>query len=201
MFKIKDREFKIYEAKISATILDPYWYEKYGTEFDQEYFWSVSVSAEDRVFDDYSWEPCASIESILLPIRNWHDIENTVHEWKEPEGSFTVFGHEDIYEARLEIGQRIGNKFRLNWKGLCDIHWNEEFSERVPFEIECEAVFTGLGANGSEKDTDESVLNRVRKHLDTDNLKQHPIDHKAYKYQSGVGIASSSFAPVTENNG
>lgn len=201
MFRIKERNFDIYEAKISITIQDPYWFEKYGSQFDHEFFWSVSVSAKEQEFDDYCWEPNASSEALLLPIKNWHELENTVHEWQEPEGNFYVFGHENIYESRLVIGQRTGNTFKLSWKGLCDVHWDEEFSDRVPFEIECEAEFTGLVANASDKDTDASVLDRVRKYLDTHNLEQHPIEHKTYKYQSGVGMACSRFSPIVENNG
>jgi len=201
LFKIKDRKFDIYEAKISVTIQDPYWFKKYGSEFDHKYFWSISVSTEEQEFDDYCWEPSASHDEILLPIRNWYELENTTLEWQEPKGNFYVFGHENIYESQLIIGQRKENRFKLNWKGLCDIHWNEEYSERVPFEIECEAEFTGLGANASEKDTDASVLNRVHQYLDTENLKQYSIDHKTHKYQSGVGIASSRFSPIVENNG
>ena len=201
MFKIKDRKFDVYEAKISMTIQDPYWFEQYGSEFDHEFFWSVSVTANEKEFDDFCWEPGASFDDLILPIRNWHDLENTIHEWKEPKGNFYVFEHENIYESRLVIGQRKGSKFKLNWKGLCDIHWDEEYSERVPFEIECEAEFTGLAANASEKDTDASVLDRVHRYIETENLKQCPIDYKTYKYQSGIGIAGSSFLPLIENRG
>jgi len=200
VFKIKEREFEIHEARISATILDPYWYEMYGTEYDHKYFWSINVSANNQVFGSYSWAPDASHEDLLLSIRNWHDLENTVYEWKKPEGCFTVFGNENITEACIIIGKRKGNKFELSWKGLCDIHWNEEYSENVPFEIECEATFCGAGVNASEKDTDETVLERVSQFFDIHNLKQLPLEQKSYKYQSGVGIASSVFLPKIENN-
>jgi len=44
-----------------------------------------------------------------------------------------VFGHHDIRHCKLAFGRYDGNRVEVQWEGICDVFWDDEFSENVPF--------------------------------------------------------------------
>ncbi|MCM3337489.1 hypothetical protein M3650_02205 [Paenibacillus sp. MER TA 81-3] len=202
--KIKDRQFPIKEAAITATLLDPYWIDTYGPEYPRHLLWSLNIDTVPREYDEEQWEPRLHHENLNFALRSWKGLEGKRHCWSEPldaegepEGGIYVFGHEDITEGNLHIGTRRGNHFQVDWKGVCHIYWDDEYGSDVPFELNCTAVFTGIQINCSEKDDERIVAERLSKWIDTGDLQQLPIQYSSHQYESGVGMASAKFIPCT----
>ena len=74
--------------------------------------------------------------------------------------AFYVFEHANISKASLRFVERVGVKFRFDWEGLCDIHWDDEYGKDVPFAASGWAEYTGIIAYGSEFDTHELLRAR-----------------------------------------
>lgn len=200
---LKDKTFAVKRARLSATILDPYWLRTYCPTGDPRLFWSLVVEAEEGAGDEM-WEPLASCDNLHFPVRRWVDVAGQVAEWSEPydeetgesNGNFYVFEHGDIARARLHLPERNGVAFRFEWEGVCDVFWGEDYGRDVPFSASGWAEFTGVTVQGSESDTDETLRGRLAEYLDPRDFVQGPLLRVGHRYDSGVKVARAEFTPL-----
>ncbi|MDH6194103.1 hypothetical protein M2272_000724 [Mycobacterium frederiksbergense] len=100
-------------------------------------------------YDDEIWSPIISHDWLPFPFRDWRALANRETTWTEVidaqtgerDGNMCVFGHHDIHEAELEFGDRNDLDFDVSWHGLCDIFWDDDFGQRVPFAATAKARF------------------------------------------------------------
>lgn len=201
---LKNRSFEIQSATLSAAVPDPYWCRKYDPTGDPRLFWMLHVRAT-RETDGEFWEPRVYHENLHFPIRRWMDVVGQTVEWSgpyddesgQPNGGFYVLEHGDIARARLCFAERDGARFRFEWEGVCDVFWNEEYGQNVPFSASGWAEFTGVTVRGNDSDTDQTLSLRLAEYLDTSDFIQGPLCHDGHRYQDGVAMAHVVFAPRT----
>jgi len=200
---LKDKTFAIKNARLSATIPDPYWLRTYHPTGDPRLFWSLEVKAEEEADGEMS-APLASRENLHFPIRRWVDVVGQIVEWSEPydektgepNGNFYVFEHGSIARACLTFPERNGVTFRFEWEGACDVFWDEDYGGDVPFSASGWAEFTGVTAYGNESDTSESLRGRLAEYLDPRDFVQGPLLREGHRYESGVKMARAVFTPL-----
>lgn len=201
---LKDRSFVIERATVSATIPDPYWSRKYNPGGDPRLFWCLDVKAKPEDHDGEILEVLVYHENLHFPIRRWTEVAGQLVEWSapydedsgEPNGGFYVFEHAAIHRARLRFGERDGVRFRFGWEGVCDVFWDEEHWQEVPFAASDWADFTGVTVRASESDTPESMRHRLAQYLDVRDFVQGPFIRGRHCYEDGVGMADTLFTPV-----
>jgi hypothetical protein len=190
-------------AELSAAIPDPYWSLKYNPTGDAGLVWSLDVGTEPEVGGEM-WRPRAYHENLHFPIRRWMDVAGQFVEWSaryeeesgEPNGGFYVMEHGDIPRANLRFFERDGVTFRFEWTGVCDVFWNDEYGQDVPFSAAGWAEFTSVIVYGSESDTDETFRARLAEYLDLRDFIQGPLCCDGHCYESGVKMAHTVFTPV-----
>ena len=198
---LRNKTFALESAKLSAAIPDPYWSLKYNPIGDPRLFWSLNVNAEKETNGDWWWRPRVYHENLHFPIRRWMDVVGQVVEWSESyedefgeaNGGFYVCEHGDIPHACLRFLEREGAKFRFEWEGVCDVFWNEEYGQDVPFSASGWAKFNGVIVHGSELDTEETVRGRLAEYLDPSDFTQGPLSFNGHCYQSGIKMAHTEF--------
>jgi hypothetical protein len=201
---LKAKAFDLKSARLSAAIPDPYWIRKYNPTGDARLFWSLEVQAE-RETGGEMWGPRAYHENLYFPIRRWMDVAGQVVEWSEryeeesgePNGGFYVVEHGDIPRARLRFLERDGVAFRFQWEGVCDVFWDEEYGQDVPFSASGWADFTGVIVRGSESDTEETLRGRLAEYLDLSDFAQGLLSSDGHCYESGVKMVHALFTPLT----
>jgi hypothetical protein len=205
---LKDRRFPIGRAELSAAVPDPYWSAKYNPSGDPRLVWHFELKGE-RVDGEEMWEPLVYHQNLHFPIRRWLEVAGQVVGWAtpvddasgEPNGAFYVLEHEAISRGRLCFFERDGFRFRFSWDGVCDVFWDEEYGQDVPFSAAGWATFTGVRVHGSEIDTNESLRTRLALYLEIRDFKQGPQCRSSHTYNDGVGMTDAHFAPVLDQEG
>lgn len=100
--------------------------------------------------------------------------------------SIYIFNHQRVAPGRLQIRSRNGVEFEVVASGK-----NEE---GIEFSVEATAVFRGIRVRGSEKDTEETILARLKSQLEVSNLNAGPFKLR-HRYESGVGMGEAIFTP------
>ena len=61
-----------------------------------------------------------------------------------PHGLITTVEFESITKSILDILflDKYNKKITLHWQGLCNVNWNKEFKDNVPFEVEFTTSYT-----------------------------------------------------------
>jgi hypothetical protein len=186
-FICKGREYPIKSAKISAALADPYWCDKYNRGKGKSLRWFISIESEGG--------PSVDFDGLPIQVTNWHKLAPFTTEWTETLDPATEDGYASMYisdhqwvaPGRLEIKSRDGVKFLVVASGK-----NEE---GVEFSLAATAVFREIRVRGSEKDTDETILTRLKAQLDDSNLVAAPfVLH--LQYSSGVRMGEAIFTPT-----
>lgn len=184
---LKDIRFRVREATIYGFVADSRG-EPPGLS------WFVEVLTEERVLksgaaDDpdageiYA-DPRMSCEFKIFPMRSWAELEGKTVDSDDAEriGSIRLPSaisyfetHESMPSSLLKFVKRAGNKFQIHWEGRCHPLLGEPYQRDVPFLIEAEAVFKELGVHVGPRDTDETALARLSRHLDPAGFIQRPI--------------------------
>jgi len=169
MFKIKDLEFDIEHAYLDA----------YVSDLDGEMVFGLQIKTKEKedVFLGYS----AHFETDMLlnikpnEITKWQDIAGRKVEWEdyledeeEPDGFLYIFEHEAVYNAKIEI-KNIDNRIYVKIDALCDVYFDDDYSDNLPLKIETEIDFYGIpcGKNTSEND----CINEIKPYLDVSNFR------------------------------
>lgn len=200
---LKDKTFALKRAELSAAIPDPYWSRKYNPTGDARLFWSLDLEAQHET-DGEMWGPRLYHENLHFPIRQWRDVVGQVVEWSEryeeesgePNGGFYVLEHGAIPRARLRFSEREGVTFQFEWEGICDVFWDADCGQDVPFSASGWAEFTRVIVRGSESDTDKTLRGRLAEYLDPRDFAQGPICTDGHCYESGVKMAHAVFTPL-----
>lgn len=201
---LRNKTFALKSAKLSAAIPDPYWSHTYNPNGDARLFWSLDVAAEREPAGEM-WGPLVYHENLHFPIRRWVEVAGQLVAWSErcdeesgePNGGFYVLEHGDIPRARLSFFERDCTHFRFEWAGVCDVFWDKEYGQDVPFSVEGWAEFTEVIVRGSESDTDETLRSRLAEYLDPRDFTQGPLCMDGHRYESGVKMAHAAFSPLT----
>ena len=201
-FTIRRLRFDVAEAGIRCTIGDPHWLATYGGGGDVRPVWALSCQASEKRVRGYDWAPHAYQENLYLPIRDWRALAGQTVSWSEPRddddepnGGFYVFEHEDIPDGVLRFLEWDHDRIRFEWTGHCDIHFDDDYDEGVPFRIEAWATFDGLRVSGSEKDDVAKVRARAERFFDLGGFEQGPLERGPARYQDGVEMADCWFRP------
>jgi hypothetical protein len=202
-FTIRDLPFEIAEAGIRCTIGDPHWLETYGGGGDVQPVWALDCQAVRKRVLGYDWAPHAYQENLYLPIRDWRQLAGQTVRWSqawddehdEANGGFYVFEHEDIPDGVLRFIEWRDLDIRLDWSGHCDIHFDDDYDEGVPFRIDAWAAFDGLLVKGSEQDDEASFRARAARFFDLDGFEQAALERGPARYEDGVEMAECWFRP------
>ena len=110
--------------------------------------WQVEIETECKVYDGENWELRLYHQGLRLEARTFEELPGTVASWRSqdepgyphPERGFLyVFGHHDVRDCTLSFGECQDGRIPLRWEGLCDVFWEAEFAEDVPFCCQCSA--------------------------------------------------------------
>ncbi|HEV2802290.1 MAG TPA: hypothetical protein VGW12_17595 [Pyrinomonadaceae bacterium] len=190
-FILKDKQFAIRSAELSATIPDPCWVRKYDPARDPRPYWSLEVWVEGDL--GIEEEARATAEEMRFQIRRWTDIVGQTVEWTAPSdkkagrpyglpyGNFYLGEHDIISRARLRFTERDGVQFKFEWEGACNVYLDDEDRRDVTFSAEGWARFSGVGVLGSAADTDESLRSRLAWYFDPHDLVQGPLIRREYR--------------------
>jgi hypothetical protein len=169
MFKIKNVIFDIKFAYLDAFIDEDEKLLKFGLQ--------IKAEGKENIFNGY--EPYFNSEILLKikqnTIKKWQDISRKIIKWKDypddenkPHALLYVFEHEPVYNAKIEF-KNLNNKTIVRIQSLCDINYDDEYSDNLPLAIETEVDFFGILCG---KDTsEEECKNKIKPYLEIDKLK------------------------------
>lgn len=202
---LRDRTFPIEQAILGAEMQCPHWANKWnGGLVPKPSFW-LDLQAAAVDYDDETWSPHLTYDLVPYPSRDWRALANRKIAWTEVtdpatgerNGNMYVFGHHDIYEAELAFGDLDGLDLEVSWHGLCDIFWDDEFSDRVPFAVTARAHFAPVRVHGSGADDDSTFLERFALYLNPDDFVQGPVMTDGHSYEDGTTMTHCLFTPKT----
>lgn len=105
--------------------------------------WLLQIEANPREFDGELWTPSLYHQGLRMPARSPAELQGLSTSWRHnsdqtyphPElGLMYIFGHHAVYETTLSFGNFNGSNIELEWFGLCDVFWDDDYKERVPFQ-------------------------------------------------------------------
>ena len=191
-FTFDGSKYEIGRGRIIATLADPYWCDKYNKGQGKGLAWMVGFDSQSDIGKPSP--PSVEFDGIEIKVNNWHRLVGYRTAWKGPINpktddtyGFTYWDdHLVISQCTLKIVSRDGTKFRVIARGR-----NEKGQL---FEINGPAEFVGVYVRGSEADSDETILARLKEKFDTTNL-----SGTAFKlggtYDSGVRMGEAFFRP------
>jgi len=198
---LRDRAFQIEQATLSAQMQDPYWCDKWNGGVSWQPLLSLELQAAEVEYDGEIWSPVLSHDWLPFPSRDWRALANREVKWPEAavtgpqDGDMYVFGHHDVYEDELVFGDRRGLEVDVSWHGLCDIFWDEEFGERVPFAATATTRFSAVCLLGCGQDDADTFLERFALYLNPDDFVQGAVLADGNRYADGMPMARCLFTP------
>ena len=115
----------------------------------REHLWEIEVETESEEFDGERWEPrlyhqgllASAFEDVGLEGKRTSWITTNDEGYLHPEGGYMcVFGHHDVMSCIVTFGNQSAGHLELKWPGKCDVFWDDEFSEDIPFDCTCMAI-------------------------------------------------------------
>jgi len=204
--KIKGIEFDIESATISGQINDPYWIKKYNPSESLALNWMLEVNCKPKEVKENSWKPYVYHQSLELKINTWKEIQNQTIQWDDSlneigeDSGFYVFEHGEIAKGEIKIGKLENNLFDIQWNGLCNIYFDDEYDEDIPFELICKASIGNIRVNGSEHDEVEDIESRLKKFISLDHLERTAFEVSEHEYESGVKMTSAIYNTTDKND-
>lgn len=144
MFKIADLNFTIVQSYLDA----------YVDEEENEMVWGLQIKGQshNEEFDD--WSPHVNSEVLVRTkpgeMKTWLDLAGKKIEWdeysddeEEPHALLYIFEHEPIYQSKVLFELR-NNEMFVKWNALCDVGWDEKYSDELPLQIETKVLFNGI---------------------------------------------------------
>lgn len=201
---LRDREFAVAKATLSAALPDPYWCDTYNRGQGKRLILGLDVTVEPRIFEEELWGPHFYHETLTFPGRDWRSLAGQRFSWDQPwdaetdeaNGGVYVWEHADIPRAELVFGQRDGFDFELMWSGVCNVFWDKaDFGEFVPFSLSAKARFTHVDVQGSAADDAGALRARLGAYLNPEDFSQGDLKEGA-AYQNRVRMLSCKFTPT-----
>lgn len=194
MLKNRNLSFRVTTAHLDGCMIHPEkgfvngvsWMLHVGTEADGRSFLDE--------FGDFEKQGVGlNHDRIRLGIRSWKQIEGCCFKWSEAcddqgqsNGSMFVFEHGSLHQGEIRFGKREGREFELFWTGLGDMYCDDEFDERVPFELNTRVRLNEIRVEATEHHTEESIVEMVRKYIDPDEYTIGPFKPYGYKGKEGA---------------
>lgn len=172
--KLRTRAFKVVEATLGASLFRPYWTKFDPTLSANQVTWAFCFECSERAFEGEVWKPEFTFDSLVLPIKNWVDLQGLLIQL--PRGRCRVIGHDDVGPAEVQLGKRSGSRFHATSNGLCDIGWGDTFGRDVPFTLEAQVNFSGIRVVGTSDDDDASLTQFLESHFETKKLAANPCE-------------------------
>jgi hypothetical protein len=103
--------------------------------------WYLQIETNEKEFDDQRWEPQILHEGLQLGTDMLADLDGKSTTWESPYAddyphpeicSFYVFSHQNIHHCTLRFTQTPAG-LRLHWEGQCDVLWDDDYSNNLPF--------------------------------------------------------------------
>jgi hypothetical protein len=145
MIKIKDLEFAVLSAEISAIL----------SEKDPELRWYINIEARPRCIDEISWRPRIYAEGFMIEVRQWTRLDQIAIEIKDEQefigwdaGYLYVFEHLPMRHNRVAVRGRHGVTFDLSWDAKCDVFFGDDYEEDLNLSIKTPIQFTGVEVRG-----------------------------------------------------
>ncbi|MCI5066161.1 hypothetical protein MRY87_10590 [bacterium] len=144
MFRISDIDFEIASCKLDAFV----------DEDGSSLCWGFEVNASSRSPSFPDWTAKFSSEQLTSTApgvgQKWRELAFFQVEWTEkndndkvPSAYLYVFEHLPVGECRVEIYGVHGN-LRLRVNAVCDVFYDETYSENLPLRIDCPIDFKGI---------------------------------------------------------
>jgi hypothetical protein len=141
VFLIKDRVFEVNAATFRIRV----------DEADA-ITWLIDITTLAVSDDRGTWQPHLSAELTNPPIEqpySWHQFHLTipnayVEETGEYPASLYVFGHHDVYNSDITITRDYGNLYTISWRGVGDVHFDENDDTGLPLTITSPIRFEGI---------------------------------------------------------
>lgn len=142
--ELKDLHLSIEHAQLQGWL-----YEDAGGEPR----WSIEVRGREHRFGsgDFAQDlaPRFYDESLPLRIDDWRKLEGQRcrFRWQDDEGqgdslpSLYLCSHLSLPLSELELGARQGTAFALQWSGLAEADWDEDYGRDMPFRIAASIAF------------------------------------------------------------
>jgi hypothetical protein len=167
-------EYEIAEAKISGYLPEP---ERPDVR-NKALQWSIYFKAIDNEEDeDFVAAPHVDFDGLeSLAVRDWRNLAGISASWSRPINDETNsrYGmtydgeHQLITRCTLKIVSRNGTQFRVVATG--------ENESGQSFAIDAAAEFAGIRVEGTDKDNEKTVENRLSQNISIANLKAGPYE-------------------------
>jgi hypothetical protein len=111
--------------------------------------WCIEIDTDGQEFDHENWAPYLYHQGLRMDATDAAELQARTVSWRtshdpgydHPEiGTMYVFGHHDVRNCEIIFGAVSGGKIELSWTGECDVFWDDDFKENVPFRCVCRAV-------------------------------------------------------------
>lgn len=189
--------YEVGRAEIRGHLADPYWCDTYNKGRGKQLGWSIRFEAVEREIDGERLSPSIDFDGLPpLKVSNWPDLTEMSVTWSTPTKGKTndrygltyLFDHQLIVQGSLKIVSRDGIRFRVVASGK-----NEEGQT---FSIDAPAEFVGIYVEGTEKDNDRAIRDRLSKQIAVEHLIPGKLefDHEI-KYENGAAFGQVHFKP------
>jgi hypothetical protein len=201
---IGDQTFSLEQATLEASLADPYLAQMNSLAHRPlPLLWTLSVKARSRAVGEIVWAPRLTADHLTPPVRRWIDLVGYARNWDtskpredDPAGSIYVVTHESITRSSLTFVSRTGAQFQVLWHGTCDLFISATYQETVPFRFSGPVQFAGVRVDASEKDSAQTVRQRLAQRIALDNLRQTALRLSDQRYADGTRMASAQFVPT-----
>ncbi len=177
-------QIPIESAVLTAVIPDPAWCDKFNNGQGKEIGWTLEiVTPMDHDIDRQPYAPILTTGSLNCPSRNWQDFDGAEISWTqlknavtgEYNGTLHINEHDYIKRSMLKFLSRDRNRFRIQWDGLGDIHWQEPNDKDVEFSLTTTATFSGVIVSGNAKESGETFRDRLDLYLEAGDFEQSEV--------------------------
>jgi hypothetical protein len=201
---IGDQTFSLEQATLEASLADPYLAQMNSLAHRPlPLLWTLSVKARSRAVGEIVWAPRLTADHLTPPVRRWIDLVGYARNWDtskpredDPAGSIYVVTHESITRSSLTFVSRTGAQFQVLWHGTCDLFISATYQDTVPFRFSGPVQFAGVRVDASEKDSAQTVRQRLAQRIALDNLRQTALRLSDQRYADGTRMASAQFVPT-----
>lgn len=142
--ELKDLRFAVERARLEGFLYD---------DASGRICWSIDVRGAAKRFGDEPFaqdlSPHFYDEVMPLPIKDWRELEHSGYAFDlssdDDEGdsvpTLYLCSHLPLPRSRLRLGARRGRRFALDWQGLAEANWDEDYGHDLPFRIALDIEF------------------------------------------------------------
>jgi len=194
--RIGGATFPLVSSEFGGHLVNPWRYARHDPEVPWRLHWYLSVRfGAGRLDHEDALEvmPIFETHDGFDPgIADWRAFGGRTVRWHEAEqlgakvGNAYVYEHADIYEAALAFSARDGDRFEVQWSGLCNVY-ADELWERVPFHIAADIAFEGITVDCGADESMSDVWRRLTTFADTSALSP-PVLKAPPDANGGIGL-------------